>query len=229
MNEPTPERPVEGVIEIEGNTVEEATAAGLARLGLAAADAEVSVLDAGARGFLGIGSRPARVRVAVRDRVGPAAREITEKLLELMGIAAEVSCRETGGAVTLDIRSGETDGLLIGRKGETLAALQHVIVRMASRRLNGHGGELRVDVAGYRDRRDEQLRQLARNLAERVERTRRRAMTEPLTPAERRVVHRTLAEIPGVETHAAGSGVNKRVVLIPARRSGSNGGEGGAA
>jgi spoIIIJ-associated protein len=219
MNETTPRPPEGGIVEIEGSTVEEATAAGLARLGLPAADAEVSVLDAGARGFLGIGSRPARVRVAAKDRIGPTARRITAKLLELMGITAEISCREAGGGVTLDIRSGETDGLLIGRKGETLAALQHVIVRMASRQLNGQGGEVRVDVAGYRGRREDQLRQLARNLAGRVERTRRRAMTEPLTPAERRVVHRTLAEIPGVETHAAGSGVNKRVVLIPARQS----------
>ena len=219
MNEFTPPPANEGAVEVEGSTVEEATAAGLARLGLAAGDAEVSVLDAGTRGFLGIGSRPARVRVAIKDRVGATAQRIAEKLLNLMGITAEVATSESGGAVTLDIRSGETDGLLIGRKGETLAALQHVIVRMASRQLNGQGGEMRVDVAGYRGRREEQLRQLARNLAERVERTRRRAMTEPLTPAERRVVHRALAEISGVETHAAGSGVNKRVVLIPARRS----------
>jgi spoIIIJ-associated protein len=87
---------------------------------------------------------------------------------------------------------------------------------MAARRTAGKIREVRVDVAGYRDRREEQLRREAVALAERVRKTRRRAMTEPLLPAERRVVHRAIAELHGVKTHVAGSGSNRRVVVIPA-------------
>ncbi len=214
-NEPTTAR------SFEGNTVEEAVAGALRELELAADEVEVTILDRGSKGFLGLGSRPARVRVESRSRIGPAVKEMTETLLRLMGVAAEVSVGDAGGGgVDVDIRSGEADGLLIGRKGETLAALQHVLTRMAGRRFGPGGGPIRVDVAGYRARREEHLRELARGLAERVERTGRRAMTEPLTPAERRVVHRALAGLEGVETHAAGAGVNKRVVLLPARGGG---------
>ncbi len=215
--------PPEAARTFEGNSVEEAAAAGLRELGLDAADAEVSVLDRGSRGFLGLGARPARVQVSSRDRLTPAVREAAVRILSLMGVEGEVEVRETGQALIVEIRSGEADGLLIGRKGETLAALQHVLIRMTSRRFNGQGGQIRVDVAGYRSRREDHLRELAKGLAQRVERTGKRAMTEPLSPAERRVVHRALAEFTAIQTHAAGSGVNKRVVLLPARRPRHNG------
>ncbi len=206
--------------EFEGRTVDEALEAALGTLGVSREQAEVSVVDEGSRGFLGIGARPARIRVAPGALEAVAAKEVTARVLELMGVTGAIETRRDDRLVTVNITSGESDGLLIGRKGETLAALQHVITRMVSRRLGGNMGQLRVDVAGYRDRRDEQLRDLARTLAERVQRTGRRAMTEPLPPAERRAVHRALESVTGVETHAAGSGLNKRVVLIPSRRRG---------
>jgi spoIIIJ-associated protein len=91
---------------------------------------------------------------------------------------------------------------------------------MAGRKLDGRISAVRVDVAGYRKRREEQLRNQAMGLAERVERSGRRAMTEPLPPAERRLVHRVLAESPTVRTHTGGSGVNQRVIITPSRRRG---------
>ena len=206
--------------EFEGATVEEAVETALRELGLSKDQAEVSVLDKGARGFLGLGARPARVRVAAGDLAAAVVREMATRVLGHMGIEAEVAARQDQGSIEVEIRGGESDGLLIGRKGETLAALQHVLTRMASRRLGGQAGTIRLDVAGYRDRRDRQLQELARTLAQRVERTGRRAMTEPLPPAERRAIHRALEDFPGVETHAAGSGLNKRVVLVPTRRRG---------
>jgi spoIIIJ-associated protein len=91
---------------------------------------------------------------------------------------------------------------------------------MAARRTAGKIRDVRVDVAGYRDRREEQLRREAVALAERVRRTKRRGMTEPLLPAERRVVHRAIADVSGVKTHVAGSGSNRRVVVMPADAEG---------
>ncbi len=209
--------------EFSGETVDEALAAALLALKLTADEAEVEVLDEGARGFLGLGARPARVRVASRARMEPAVEKLAREMLRLMRIPAEISVRPTGRGVTVEIRSGEADGLLIGRKGETLGALQHLLVRMAARRASGDAGAILVDVSGYRGRREDHLRELTQELADRVRRTGRRAMTEPLSPAERRVVHRALDEEAGVESHAAGTGLHKRVVLLPARRSGQGG------
>lgn len=209
-------------LEFVGDTIEDALASALRALGLTAEEAEVDVLDRGTRGFLGLGGRPARVRVASRARLEPTVQKMAEELLRLMRIPAEIAVTRTGGGVTVEIRGGAADGLLIGRKGETLAALQHLLVRMAARRVNGDAGVIQVDVAGYRGRREDHLRELARDLADRVRRTGRRTMTEPLSPAERRVVHQALVDEGGVESHAAGAGLHKRVVLLPARHGGQS-------
>jgi spoIIIJ-associated protein len=215
-----PPAPTSDALEFVGDTIEDALASALRALGLTAEEAEVDVLDRGARGFLGLGGRPARVRVASRARLEPTVHRLADDLLRLMRIPAEVAVTRTGRGVTVEIRGGEADGLLIGRKGETLAAFQHLLVRMAARRVNGDAGVIRVDVAGYRGRREDHLREQARELADRVRRTGRRTMTEPLSPAERRVVHQALADEGGVESHAAGAGLHKRVVLLPARNAG---------
>jgi spoIIIJ-associated protein len=156
-----------------------------------------------------------------RNPLSPVVRELTEALLERMGTPGDVEARQEGRTVHVQIATGATDGLLIGRRGETLEALQHLILRLAGRRLGQKIGNVRVDVAGYRDRRDAQLVRLAETLAEKVRRSGRRAMTEPLAPAERRVVHRALADESGISTHAGGDGVNKRVIITPRGRRGS--------
>ena len=162
-------------------TVEDAVRAGLLKLGLDEQEAEVRVLQKGSRGFLGFGSRTAQVQLLPRTRLDPLVRELAEGLLRRMGIEAVVTTRQVGLAVEVSIKSGETDGLLIRRKGETLEAFQHVLLRMAGQQLSGKIQAVRVDVAGYRRRREEQIRTQVLELIERVERTGRRAMTEPLT------------------------------------------------
>lgn len=205
--------------EFTAGSVDEAVRHGLRRLGLDREQAAVTVLDKGSRGFLGIGARAARIRLVPKDDLEAAVHELAAGLLERMGVEARVTVTRDGTDVTVRLESGEVDGLLIGRKGETLEALQHILLRMAGRKLDGRIRSVRVDVAGYRERREAQLRTQVQGLAEKVERTGRRAMTEPLTPVERRLVHRILAERAGVETHAGGrDGVNQRVIITPSRR-----------
>jgi len=145
--------------------------------------------------------------------------ELARGLLKRMGVNATVSAVQTGSNVVLRLECDDA-GLLIGRRGETLEALEHVLLRMASRKSAGKIRDLSVDVAGYRSRRDDQLREEALALAERVERSGRRAMTEPLPAAERRVVHRALADRAGVTTHVAGNGNARRVIILPASKNG---------
>jgi len=202
----------------QGRNAEEALHAALAAAGLTEKEARITVLDRGSRGFLGIGSRRAQVRVEPRAGSTSAVRAMTVEVLRLMGIDARVVATQKGRTVHVAIESGKSDGLLIGRKGETLQALQHVISRMAQRQTAlGTAARVVVDVSGYRLRREEQLCRMAVQLAERVERTGRRAMTEPLDTEERRLVHRALEGVK-VETHAAGNGPARRVVITPIRR-----------
>jgi spoIIIJ-associated protein len=197
-----------------GSTVDAAIDAGLRALDLERDEVKIEVLSRGARGFLGIGSRPARVAISAQLDVASVVEEIARGVLSRMGIEAKVQAVQTGLDVVVKLECRDA-GLLIGRKGETLEALQHLLLRMASRRSSGKIRDLRVDVGGYRDRREEQLREEALGLAERVERTGRRAMTEPLPPAERRIVHRALAEKTNVTTHVAGNGNVRRVIILP--------------
>jgi spoIIIJ-associated protein len=202
----------------EAGTVDEAVAAGLESLGLERDEAKVEILDKGSRGFLGLGSRPAVVRVGWKVQAAAPVRELSEKLFSLMDIPASIEVEQTGREVRVVVSAGETDGLLIGRKGETLQALQHVLTRMVGKQFGEGAPEVVVDVAGYRKRREGQLRELAEGIASRVSRTGKRAMTEPLPPAERRIIHRRLDELGDVQSHTAGTGINKRVVVTPSRR-----------
>jgi hypothetical protein len=131
-------------------------------------------------------------------------------LLERMGFSATVDAQVVDGAYEVRIDGGDNDAILIGRRGETLEALQHVIAKMASR-----GREdlvrVRVDVSNYRERRGEQLEERAREMAARVRETGEEYVTEPLPAAERRIIHRTLSDVPDITTHALGEGLVKRI------------------
>jgi len=199
-----------------GASVDAAIAAGCESLHVTRDEVLIEVLDRGSRGFLGFLSRPARVKVAQKLALAGVAEELAREILARMGMKAKVQAVQTGTNVVVRVDCEEA-GLLIGRRGETLEAFEHVLLRMASRKTAGKIRELRVDVAGYRNRRDDQLREEALALAERVERSGRRAMTEPLPAAERRVVHQALADRTGVTTHVSGNGSDRRVIILPAK------------
>ncbi len=147
------------------------------------------------------------------------AAQMLDHLLELMGITADVSIRdaETPGdglgmaKAVLDIE-GDDLGLLIGRRGETLIALQYLLNLMVGRKLAEHA-TFTVDVEGYRRRRETQLNSLARRMADQVRRTRRPVTLEPMPPNERRIVHLTLANDHEVETSSLGEGENRKVSI----------------
>jgi len=137
-----------------------------------------------------------------------AVRSITAGIVEQMGFPSTVSAERTRDGIRVAIQSGEKDQFLIGRDGETLAALQHLVARMLRARAPEE-----VDVAGYRDRRVESLRELARALIEEVEQTGAEASTEPLSAIERRIVHLEVAEVGGFSSVSVGDGLFKRVII----------------
>jgi spoIIIJ-associated protein len=210
-------------IEVSAKTEEEAVAIALAELGLSRSEVEVVVIKKGRTGIFGFGGEEVRVRVTPlqkslekADDVSGMAKTVLETLLSLLGVPASVS---VGGKVvaeseniTLDIR-GEDLGILIGRRGETLSSLQYLVNLIVSRRLKSRVGVV-VDVEGYRQRRYESLRLLARRLAEQVKSTGKSVTLEPMPANERRIIHLELKDNPDVTTQSMGQGEERKIAII---------------
>ena len=211
-------------LEMTGRTVEEAIDKALQELGVELEDVEVVVVDKGRSGILGLGSGMARVLVQPRDPdIVDLAKETLEGLLRVMGVAASVglpqrssswtSQKDPDAPLSFNI-DGEDAGLLIGRRGETLASLQFVVNFILSRKAQDRVN-IRVDVEGYRDRREESLRTMANRMMERAVSTGRTVHMEPMPARERRIVHMALSSSRKVSTESVGEGEARKVTIIP--------------
>lgn len=214
-----------GAIQATGKTVEEAIENGLVELGLDRHEVAVEVVSQGRAGLFGIGGEAARVRLTPASHGTPEgdevgfAQETLQTLLGLMGVDATTSVRapETPGdgvglvRAVLDI-DGDDLGILIGRRGQTMAALQYMINLVVTKRYKQHA-PFGIDVDGYRQRREESLRELAFQMAERVRRTGRSVTLEPMPANERRIVHLALAKDPTVGTASVGEGESRKVAI----------------
>jgi spoIIIJ-associated protein len=152
------------------------------------------------------------------EKITPAhveeTRALCEGLVRSMGFDARAEGAKTKHGIRVGIEAGESDQYLIGPDGETLGAIQYLVARMLRARLREDSmPRIEVDVAGYRDRRNEELREMARGLMDEVRRTGEEALTDPLTAAERRIVHLEVAETPGMMTVTLGEGEYKRVLI----------------
>ena len=199
-------------VEKTGRTVEEATNAALSELGLSREDVTVEVLLEPSRGFLGIlGGKGAKVRVTAKRDRADIAKEFVSGLLERMGLEVAIEVRPRGDVLSLDV-VGNDLGILIGRHGETLRALEF-LTNLACGKGGGPITRIILDVSGYRKRRERELEEIARALAKRVQRTGKSAMTQPLDARDRRVIHLALQNDPVVTTHSEGEEPFRRVVV----------------
>ena len=215
-------------------TVDEAIELGLKELDADRDEAEVEILSRGKTGFLGIGSEAARVRVirisVGRDDAGvPTTAEgdttaagvataAVGRILEAAGVNVTRTLRaandpESGGPI-IDL-AGEDSGLLIGRRGQTLQALQFLVNLIVRKQFEGV--RVVLDVENYRQRRELQLREMATTIAKRVAETNRSITLEPMPPAARRIIHTNLTDHPGVSTESTGEGEGRKVTIMPKR------------
>lgn len=204
-----------------GRTVEDATERALMQLGASHEDVDVEVLDAGARGMLGLGAREARVRVTLREGAAATAHRLADKVLQLMGFATTVRARESADTVTIEVH-GQDLGALIGRRGGTLEAVELLLGAMVAKETTLRS-RIILDVEGYWERRHAYLEKLARQTAERVHRDGRQIVLAPMLSRERRVIHSLLADHPSVMTFSQGEGVDRRVVVAPRTMAGEEG------
>ena len=202
-----------------GRTVDEAIELALKELDVDRDEAEVEILSRGKAGFLGIGAEPARVKVT-KISEGPSAAALAVETVSRILSAAKVNVNHTlrsandpevgGPIIDLD---GDDSGLLIGRRGQTLQALQFLVNLIVRKQFE----DVRValDVERYRERRESSLRDMASKVAERVVQTSRSVTLEPMSPADRRIVHTTLTDNPGVTTESTGVGDERKVTIMP--------------
>ncbi|MDQ3881512.1 MAG: KH domain-containing protein, partial [Chloroflexota bacterium] len=145
------------------------------------------------------------------------AQRVLEELLRLMGLNATVAIGAGAETAKLNV-SGDDLGLLIGRRGEKLASLQHLVNLIVAKR-EGAWHRISVDVENYRGRREEQLREVAARAAKRVEETGKIIQLDPMPALERRIVHVALVENPRVRTQSVGVEPNRRIVILPAEQA----------
>lgn len=201
-------------IEKTAKTVDEAVSLALAQLGISREEAEIEVLEEPSRGFLGIlGTRPARVRVRVKDTPSRRARELLDRLLEAMHLPVEMSIEEKQNSLYIAI-AGKDVGILIGRRGETLDALQY-LVNLYVNKNQTQRYRVILDVEGYRRRREETLQRLALKLAEKAKQRGRNVVLEPMSSHERRIIHTALQGRDDIYTYSEGEEPYRKIIISP--------------
>jgi spoIIIJ-associated protein len=227
-------------VETEGDTIDHAIDSALKTLGVGRDKVTVDILAEGRKGIFGFGAQKARVRATLRGALSPAlpdelpevrppsitaaelaattekAKSALEEILKLMGVAATVE-RKAGDAadeIVLDVRA-DNNALLIGRKGQTLEALEYLVIRIAGERPGGEAPHIVVDVENYRERRRKSLQDLALRLGEKAKRQRKTVTVDALSAADRRIIHAALQDDPWVTTKSLGQGSYRRLLIIP--------------
>ncbi|HLN61899.1 MAG TPA: RNA-binding cell elongation regulator Jag/EloR [Symbiobacteriaceae bacterium] len=203
------------VVEKSGRTVDEALVAALDELGVPSDRVKIEVLEEGKGGFLGIGAKPALVRVTLKESRKERVEEFLDEICSTMEVDVQVQVREDGEYLYADVEGSEA-GILIGHHGQTLDALQYLLNLVASK-VGESGQRVVLDVEGYRKRREETLTKLAARLAERVQRNGEPMVLEPMSAHERRVIHLALQDNPYVVTGSEGEDPFRRVVIQPKR------------
>jgi spoIIIJ-associated protein len=227
-------------VETEGDTIDAAIENALRLLGVEREKITIEIMSEGRKGILGFGSQKAKIRAELRTAVpleisampapaAPAASsvieasEVAEKaqkaledILDLMGVKAKVRRKSSapGEETVLEVHA-DNSGLLIGRKGQTLEALQYLVTRIAGERQGSEGPHIVVDVENYRERRRRSLEDMALRLGEKAKRQRKAVTIDALSAADRRIVHAALQDDPWLSTKSLGQGSYRRLLIIP--------------
>ena len=196
-------------IEVKAKTVDEAILNGLSELGLGIDQVDVEIVQEG-KGFLGLG-RSAVIRLTEKQTLASDAEQFLNELFVKMGVQATASAAEDEKSIKVDI-AGDSTGILIGRRGETLDSLQYLTSLVVNKGTQDYK-RITLDTENYRAKREETLVALANRIASKVARTGKRVVLEPMNPYERRILHATLHNHDKVETVSEGEEPFRRVVV----------------
>ena len=200
-------------VDFTAKTVDEALTDALIKLETTSDNVEYEVIEKESNGILGLFSKPAKIRVRVKNSVQNIAKSFLERILNAMNIQAkiEIDFDEVEGVMQIDL-SGDDMGVLIGKRGQTLDSLQYLTSLVINKESDSYL-KVKLDTENYRERRRETLENLAKNLAYKVKRTKKQVILEPMNPYERRIIHSALQYDKFVETHSEGEEPYRKVVI----------------
>jgi len=200
-------------ITVTGKTVEEAIESGLKQLNVARDRVEIKVLEQPSKGLFGIlGSKDAKVELTVKPDAVEEAIKFLEEIAGAMNMDIRTKRIDTEDGVVLQLSSSGDIGVLIGRRGQTLDALQY-LVNIAAQRSGDSYVRIILDAENFRERRKKTLEELAARLAEKAVRTGREVMLEPMPSHERKIIHTFLQNHPHVRSYSKGEEPNRRIVI----------------
>jgi spoIIIJ-associated protein len=207
--------------EFEGKTTEEALENASRELALPLEELNFDILEPGSAGIFGlVGGKKAKIKITlekqeevINENGLRLAQEALETILELIPVETIVNAEQTDGKISLSIE-GDKSGLLIGRRGKTLDALQYIVSKIVNKALDKKTYVV-VDSENYRKRREESLTQLALKMGDKAKKIKKPVSTNLLNPHDRRIVHLTLQEDIDLDTKSRGDGLLKKVVIIP--------------
>ena len=199
--------------EFSAKTLDDAIMEAKIKLEATSENLDYDVIDKGSSGFLGIGSRPAKIRARRTLNAREKAEEFLSRVFEAMQIQVNVDITEKKKKKIMNIDlSGEDMGVLIGKRGQTLDSVQYLASLVVNKNTEEYV-RVKVDTENYRQRRKDTLENLAKNIASKVRRSGKTVTLEPMNPYERRVIHSALQNDRYVETHSEGQEPFRRVVV----------------
>ncbi len=202
-------------VESVGKTIDEAINAAVKQLGVERDSVSVEVLGTPQKGFLGIGATLAKVLVSIEIDSVVQGVSFLESVLKQMNVNASMDIKKDIDGVRITL-SGEDMGIVIGRRGETLDALQYLTSLVINKDKEDYV-KVTLDTENYRHKREETLQRLASKLCEKVLRYRKSITLEPMNPYERRIIHASLQDKPGITTYSTGTEPNRSVVIALAK------------
>lgn len=206
-------------IEVSAKTVDDAITESLVKLGTTSDKIEYEVIEKGSSGFLGIGSRPAIIKVRKKSDVEDYVYEFLHNVFLAMSLEVEIIINKSEDGKNVDVElKGEEMGVLIGKRGQTLDSLQYLTNLAVGKQVNEYV-KVKIDTEDYRKRRRDTLENLAKNIAYKVKRTKRSVSLEPMNPFERRVIHSALQNDRYVNTHSEGEEPYRHVVVTLKRNN----------
>lgn len=208
-------------VEVSAKTVGEAITEACRKFGVTSDKLDYQIVEEGSSGFLGIGSKPAVIKAAVKVEklsVDEIAKGFLRDVFGAMNmeVAVDVQYEEESGTMNIDL-AGEEMGILIGKRGQTLDSLQYLVSLVVNKESDEYI-RVKVDTEDYRARRKETLENLAKNIAYKVKKTRRAVSLEPMNPYERRIIHSALQNDKYIATHSEGDEPFRRVVVTYRRQ-----------
>ena len=201
-------------IEVSAKTVDDAITEACQKFTVTSDKLEYEVVDEGKAGLLGIGARPAVIKVRVKSSVDDKARDFLKEVFAAMDLTVICNVKYNEEESSMDIElSGDEMGILIGKRGQTLDSLQYLVSLVVNKETENYI-RVKVDTENYRKRRKDTLENLAKNISYKVKRTKRPVSLEPMNPYERRIIHSALQNDKYVTTYSEGDEPFRHVVVV---------------